>query len=373
MIIQGSNTMAEYILYGSQMSYFSGKARAYLRWKGVAFDEVAPTPNVMRDIIIAKVGWPVIPVMATPDGRIVQDTADIIAEIETAQPAPPVLPEGRVQRFVSCLMQLFADEWLTIPAMHYRWNHNEAWIYGEFGKSAAPGASPEQQYEAGKSIGQRFRAFVPLLGVTEATIPGIEASYEAFLAEFSSHLEHTPYVFGARPSLADFALIGPLYAHLYRDPYSGALMRRIAPRVADWVQRVMAGEPGTGALVGGDTIPETLLPMLARQMAEQLPVLEATNTMLAAWADDAQPQANLPRGFEMTPFTTGGHSGLCMARTFPLLRLQAALDERDAMTGPERGQANALLDQIGGGALKSLTLAARLTRRNYRLCLAKTA
>lgn len=28
-----------YLLYGSEMSYFSGKARAYLRWKGIDFEE----------------------------------------------------------------------------------------------------------------------------------------------------------------------------------------------------------------------------------------------------------------------------------------------------------------------------------------------
>lgn len=362
--------MTNYTLYGSQMSYFTGKARAYLDWKGVDYTEIPPTPEVMKDVIIANVGWPVIPVLKTPDGRIVQDTADIIADVEATQPSPAVLPEGPVQRFASYLIQLFADEWLTIPAMHYRWNHNEEWIYTQFGKSAAPNASPDQQYEAGKTVGQRFRGFVPLLGVSDATIPGIEASYEAFLADFSAHLEHHDYVFGGQASFADFALYGPLYAHQYHDPYSGELMKRIAPRVAAWVERLMAGAPSSGPLLSDDQIPETLLPILARQMSEQLPVLLATNDMLATWAKDAEPLEDLPRGFDMTPFTTGGHSGLCMARSFALLRLQTALDARDALASDERTRAENILENVGGDALKSMTLAARLTRRNYRLALA---
>jgi len=362
--------MADYTMYGSDMSYFSGKARAYLRWKGIDFTEVQPTPDVMQNIIIANVGWPVIPVLKTPDDRIVQDTADIIAEIENVQPSPAVMPESGVQRFVSYLIQLFADEWLLIPAMHYRWHYNEDWIFGEFGKFAAPNGSPEEQYQAGKMAGQRFQAFVPLLGVSEATISGIEASYEALLSDFSAHLEHHSYVLGDRPSFADFAMTGALYAHQYRDPYTGDLMKRIAPRVADWVERMIAGEPGTGDLLGDDAIPDSLLPLLQRQMAEQLPVLEATNAMLGQWAKDAQPGEELPRGFDMTPFTTGGASGVCMARTFSLLRLQSALDALDALTPEDRSKADALLDRVGGGALKTLKLEARLERRYYLLCLA---
>ncbi len=362
--------MTNYTLYGSQMSYFSGKARAYLDWKGVDYTEYPPTPDVMRNVIVAKVGWPVIPVVKTPDDRIVQDTADIIADIEASQPTPAVLPEGAVQRFVSYLIQLFADEWLIIPAMHYRWNHNEDWIYSQFGKSAAPDGTPEEQYEAGKVVGGRFRAFVPLLGVSDVTSPGIEASYEAFLADFSAHLERHDYVFGGQASLADFALYGPLYAHQYRDPYTGDLMQRIAPRVAAWVERLMAGAPSSGPLLSGDQIPDTLLPILARQMGEQLPVLLATDTMLAAWAKDAQSQEELPRGFDMTAFTTGGHSGICMARTFSLLRLQTALDARDRLSSEDRSRAEDMLGKVGGNALNKFTLAAKLERRNYKLCLA---
>ncbi len=362
--------MANYTLYGSEMSLFSGKARAYLRWKDIDFTEITPTPDIMKREIMPTVGWPVIPVVRTPDERIVQDTADIIFDIEASAPNPSVLPEGPVQRFVSFLIQLFADEWLTLPAMHYRWNHNEEWIYTQFGKNALPDGSPEEQYEAGKKTGQRFRGFVPALGITPETIPGVEASYEAFLADFSAHLEEHPYVFGGRPSFADFGLIGPLYAHQYHDPYSGAHMKRVAPRVANWVERVIAGDKGDGTLIGGDAIPDTLLPILKRQMDEQLPVLIATNDMLANWAGDAAPQEELPRGFEMTPFSTGGRSGMCMARTFSLYRLQDALDARDALSAEDRAKADALLDRVGGGALKDLSLAARLTRRNYKVALA---
>ncbi|MEM9054473.1 MAG: glutathione S-transferase [Pseudomonadota bacterium] len=362
--------MTEYTLFGSEMSYFSGKARAYLRWKGIEFAEVAPTPDLMKSEIIANIGWPVIPVLKTSDGTYVQDTADIIAYLEAQVPGPKAIPDTPLQRIVTFLIQLFADEWMTLPAMHYRWNHNEDWIYGEFGKNAAPGTTPEQQYEAGKAVGARFKSFVPMLGITPETAPGIERAYEQFLADFSLHLETLPYLLGTRASYADFALIGPMYAHQYRDKFTGEHLQRTAPRVAKWVERVIAGEGLEGDLLPEDDIPATLLPILKAGLGEHLPVLSETNRLYAEWAATAEPQANVPRGVGIVPFSTGGSSGQIAARTFSLLRLQEALDSYQLMLPSDKVRVDAMLDAIGAEALKTFRIEPRLTRRNYRLALA---
>ena len=359
--------MAHYTLYGSQASLFTGKARGYLRWKGVDFTEHAVNEDIMKNIILKHVKWPVIPVMQTEDDRIIQDTVDIIAEIEASKGGTPIMPTGPVQRFASELLHVYADNWLLIPAMHYRWNYNEEWIYSEFGRSGAPEATPEEQYNMGKARGQMFKGFVPMLGITEETIPGVEASYEAFLDEFSAHLEAYPYLFGNRPSLADFAYLGPLYAHLYRDPASGEIMKRLAPKVADWTERTIAGDKGNGELVADDHIPETLLPMMRRHMSEHLPVIEATNTQFAQWGETAETGAELPRAFGQTPFTQGGRTGNIITNSFTLFRLQAALDEYANMDDAARTRADGLLDAIGASALKTFKLPARLERQNYKL------
>ncbi|WP_166422357.1 glutathione S-transferase family protein [Paraglaciecola sp. 20A4] len=363
--------MSQYSLFGSQASLFTGKARGYLRWKKLDFVEHAVTKKIMEEVILPNVGWPVIPVLQLPNGQIVQDTVDIIAHVENVTTGPSVMPKGPIQQLVSLLLQLYADEWLTIPAMHYRWNYNEEWIYSEFGRSSAPDASPEEQYRLGKERGQHFRGFVPLMGINEDTIPGIERAYESFLTDFSKHLEQHRYILGDRPSLADFALLGPLYAHLYRDPASGEIMKRLAPRVAQWTERTIAGGTAEdGLLVNADIIPETLIPILTRHMEEHLPVLTEMNNMLAKWAISAEPDEELPRRFEMTPFTTGGSSGMCMSKSFSLLRLQAVLDCIAELPEQSRAAANELLTKIGGAALLEFKLSHRLERRD---CLLKLA
>lgn len=362
--------MPHYTLYGSQASLFTGKARGYLRWKGADFTEHAVNADIMKEKILPVVGWPVIPVMETEDGRTVQDTADIIAEVEARVAGPSVMPDGPVQRFASHLLHVYGDQWLVIPAMHYRWNYNEEWIYSEFGRSGAPDATPQEQYQMGKAQGQRFRGFVPMLGINEETIPGIESSYEGFLEEFSAHLEVHPYLFGARPSLADFAFLGPLYAHLYRDPASGEIMKRLAPKVADWTERTIAGKGGDAALIGNDDIPDTLLAIMRRHLTEHMPVLLASNDQFADWLKTADPGAEVPRAFGQANFTQGGHTGATITSSFTLFRLQDALDEYAAMDDEARSRADTLLDAIGGEALKAFKLPARLERRNYKVHLA---
>lgn len=362
--------MSENTLFGSEMSYFSGKARAYLRWKGIAVTEIAPTPDIMKSEIMANVGWPVIPVLKTSDGKYVQDTADIIAHFEALDTSTKALPQTPLQLMVTYLLQLFADEWLTLPAMHYRWNHNEDWIYGEFGKNAAPNGTPDQQYEAGKAVGQRFKSFVPMLGVTPETAPGVEKAYEQFLSDLSAHLDAVPYLLGTRASFADFAMIGPLYAHQYRDRFTGAHMKRTAPLVADYVERVIAGDGKEGELVPLDDIPATLMPILKVALAEHLPVLSATIEHFNEWAETAEPRAEVPRGFGMVPFVTGGHSGMIAGRTFSLLRLQDALDAYQIMLPSDKKRTTAFLSALGADTFADLRIAPRLTRRNYKLALA---
>lgn len=361
--------MTAYTLYGAEVSYFTGKARAYLRWRGVPYIEQTATQEVYRDVILPTVGWPVIPVVRAPSGEILQDTADIISHIEAEESRDPsVLPDTPLLRFVAELLHLYGDEWLVIPAMHYRWSYNEDWAYSEFGALSAPQLSPEEQYELGKKNGARFKGALPVLGINETTIPGIEKSYEAFLDDFSAHLETHPYILGHRTTLADFAFFGPLYAHLYRDPTSGELMKRIAPRVAEWVERVESGERGDETVPHEDAVHGTLIAILARQMREQLPALLATAIHLREWAAKSDAGAQVPRGLGEITIEIEGCRTNAVARSFPLWRLQGALDVYHSMDDETRARADALLDDIGGADLKTVDYP-RLKRENYQLVL----
>ena len=146
-------------------------------------------------------------------------------------------------------------------------------------------------------------------------------------------------------------------------------MKRLAPRVADYVQRTHAGQRGTGDLAANDTIPETLLPILKRQMREQMTPLAETAGLFGTWAKGAAKGDFVPRALGQVEIEVEDHSGPAAARTFPLFRLQDVLDAYAAMDDAARARADELLDEIGGVPLKTFALPARLVRSNYRLAL----
>ena len=62
-------------------------------------------------------------------------------------------------------------------------------------------------------------------------------------------------------------------------------MRREAPAVASWVERMQGPEPRSGAFLQNDELPETLLPILRRMVDEQFPVLLDTVDKTGVWLD----------------------------------------------------------------------------------------
>ena len=85
---------APYRLFSWEHSYFSGKARAYLRYKAeagaLAFEDVLATPELMQKLLLPATGTSVVPQLLAPGGRFVQDSSEIVDFCEHAHPAPPV-------------------------------------------------------------------------------------------------------------------------------------------------------------------------------------------------------------------------------------------------------------------------------------------
>ncbi|MFB3079044.1 MAG: glutathione S-transferase family protein, partial [Lysobacterales bacterium] len=280
---------ADYILYGSDHSYFTGKVRPYLRYKGLDFEERLATREVYKQIILPRVGAPIIPVLETAAGEIVQDTTDIIDLLESRHPQPSVYPQGARQKLVALLLEHYADEWLVIPAMHYRWSvldQQYEFIMREFGRMSAPDETPENQVQIGEKISQPFRGSIASLGIEAATIPAIEQVYAEFLQQLDEHFTRHPFLLGTRPSIGDFGLMGPLYAHLGRDPVPRAMMQAQAPEVFRWLQRMNEPEPVAGEFLAADEVPTTLLPILKTLCRDFLPDVLDVIVCNAAWIEE---------------------------------------------------------------------------------------
>lgn len=358
-----------YRLYGAEFSYYSGKARAYLRCKNIPFDEIFSSLNAYRKVIVPRTGVRFIPIVITPDDIAIQDTTQIIDALEQRFPEPSVYPATPKQRLTALLLEVYGDEWLLIPAMHYRWAYpedNGAFIFEEFGRIVLPWAPAFLRRLVGARLGARFRAFQPMLGITPRTRPAIEAWYEEFLRQLDAHFSQHDFLLGDRPSIGDFGLMGPLYAHLYRDPYPGRLMRRLAPAVARWVERMNAGAPESGGFAPDDAVPETLNPILRRLFAEHLPVLADTAVRVAEWLD-AHPGESLPRTIGTHAFTIGGVREQRVVLPYSQWMFQRPIDFYRTLTGQDKTEADEWLRGLGGLEAMQAKITRPLKRVDNRL------
>src|SRR5690606_7385904 len=298
-----------YKLIGAPVSLYTGKVRCYLQFKGITFEEVLATPQIYQELIIPRTGVRYIPVLVTPDDRVIQDSTEIIDYLEQRFPDRPVYPAGPRQRLVALLLEVYGDEWLVNPAMLYRWmiEENRQFAIAEFGRTRLPEASPEEQYAAGLEASAPFAAALPRLGITEHSRAAIEASYLALLDELNLHFSSHDYLLGDRPCIGDFGLIGPLYAHLYRDPASGRLMQERAPQVARWVERMISPAVASqgGDFLPDDAVPDTLLPIIKRMFDEQVPVLMETARQLEEWITANPDATEIPRAIGKLRYRLG--------------------------------------------------------------------
>lgn len=147
-----------YTIVGTEVSLFTGKLRAYLRHKNIPFQQMLSTNHVYKRLILPKTGVSMIPVIVFPDEKsVMQDTKCIIDALERIHPEPPLRPsvcEQSKQRFLSDFMELWADEWAIMIAMHYRWSFPEQrnYMLYEFGRSGGAMGKEEDIIAVGKIV-----------------------------------------------------------------------------------------------------------------------------------------------------------------------------------------------------------------------------
>ena len=104
------------MLYGAPVGLYTGKIRSYLRKQGIPYVERLPTDPVFRKEILPAIGRFINPVIRTAEGRIVQDTADIIDFLEAEGYARTAsTPTSPLQRIAALILDLYGGEGLVRP------------------------------------------------------------------------------------------------------------------------------------------------------------------------------------------------------------------------------------------------------------------
>jgi len=353
-----------YRFYASEFSYFSAKLRPALRYKRVPYVELLATPEAYQRVIIPRTGLAFIPVLVTPDGETWQDTSDILDALERRFPDPSLYPRSGPLRVIAYLVELYADEFLILPGLHYRWSFPES-----AAKARADFAATNGNVEMANKFADRISGMLPFVGVVPDSIPAIEAHTHALLERLSTHLTRHPYVLGGRPSLADCALMGPLHAHLYTDAVPARLLRETAPIVCHWIQRMNNPDPDlAGDFAEPAALAPTLSPLLELIGGDAILLLLDNLRAVDEWA------ATRPRDLREPPRGVGGHATSLRGTVFnrvtspyTLWMAQRPLDAYAALGSEERDATDRLLGGTGCEALFAYRPTQRLGKENFKL------
>jgi glutathione S-transferase len=151
-----------YRLIGSTASPYAIKLRALMRYRRIPFDWVIMTKALRKQIKHLRPN--LIPVLQYPDGTFRGDSTALAYDLEARHPERSVIPVDRAVAFVCDLLEDLADEWAVKPLF-------------------------------------------------------------LNLAAFEPHVGMSNYLFGSRPSLADFAWFGQL-SEIYGRRQSGSSRHR---------------------------------------------------------------------------------------------------------------------------------------------------
>ncbi len=228
--------------YVADMSYFSGKMEAYLRYKEIPYERRLVNSKVLLNEVLPATGLMKVPVIRLANGRWLKDTTPMIDWFEARNPAHPVIPQPPVLRFLSKLVEDYADEWCWRAALYWRWIPAESrrLLMKRIGREVLSDF-PAPKWLAGVYYGRRQIAnYLHGDGMDASTEPVIRQQYLDLLDAMSLLLQDQPFLLGSHPTLVDIALFGPMFRHYAQDPTPSRVMQERAPRVFAWVTRVWA-------------------------------------------------------------------------------------------------------------------------------------
>jgi glutathione S-transferase len=360
--------MSKIQVYGWDVSPFTAKVHTYLKYKQLDPQYIVPNVWQLNFKIKKDVGQVIMPVVYDDD-QILQDSSAILDHYESNYPSRSITPEQPLHKISSYLLELLGDEWLPLSALHYRWHYpeNRAFIFKEFGRSALPKFPGFMQTYIGKRIGGKMAAYLPILGINDAMQQPLESNTHSILSYLNQHLALHTFLFGSRPSLADFSMYGPIYAHLHRDPFPEKLLSPY-PHILKWINTLNGPiNLHKGEWLTSAALPVSLLPLLQVWSQTHVPIIKASIAGFTNWCACQPNTDKLPRKFSNTTLIINGQQSKRLNLSYVLWMWQRIQTVYQALNEQEKTSVDALLNQLDILQLMQTPLPRKIQLKQCRL------
>jgi glutathione S-transferase len=300
-------------VYGSEISYFTGKFESYLRYKEIPY-RYRPLDLRMYYWVVPRVlGATQYPSVQLSDGRWMSDTTPMILWLEERYPDPPILPADPVQRYLALLIEDYADGWLWRPAMHYRWSFADDRRLAASSLAREIVRLPLPRSLRERSVARRQKKlFVRGDGIDRHTRAHAEGSVRRAYNCLEPIFSARPFLLGERPTIADVGLMGPFWRHFVHDPTPARLLADTAPATYEWTARMWNAR---GSRVGRrpllSEVPDDVSPLLREIGATHL---EALDQNAEAHARDRPTHELMVQGTSYRDVPTSAYRVWCLER-----------------------------------------------------------
>lgn len=253
-----------YRILGGPGSPYSHKVRAVFRYRRIAHIWIVPqggftgSGGLGAGTEIERAGREHIPVVQYPDGEYHGDSTPLIYDLERRHAGRSVIPPDPAQAFLAHLIEDIADEWFPLPMYYLRWTDDKRFcgLRQMVGWMGAVDDAELEQHAA--SFTKRQVDAMDEGGLTQLPRELMIEQYRRFLDIFEAYLKHALFLFGTRPSIAEFGLYGQLTQYAV-DPTTCNMMKEQAVRVFQWIPLMddasgVEGEWNTPAVPFADAV-----------------------------------------------------------------------------------------------------------------------
>jgi glutathione S-transferase len=349
-----------YRFHAFEVSLFSAKVRPALRYKQLYYEEVRADISE----ILKLTGLAFIPIVLTPEGDVWQDTSEILDRLEARHPNPPLYPETPLQRMVCALVEIYSDEFAVTPAMHTRWGTEDSERHTRARFGAMMGSAKAGHRAADQMVKGRYA-----VGATPEAGPAIEEHLTDLLAALSTHFDSHDFLLGERMSLADCALMGPVFGHFFTDIASRTMLHETALPVIRWIE--YCNVPTTdsqGQWFRADGMPESLFDVLKVMGRDAVPAILSAIRAVEEHADEHGGAGVVPpRQVGPAVSDLRGPKHTRVAQTYSLWMLQRVHDCYAVLSEGDRGRVDDALVGSGWEPLLAYRPRHRVEKKDFAL------
>ena len=260
----------EYQLVGSEMSFFTRKLEAQLRYQRVPWRYLFKTEE-RRAELEARAGTHFIPLLVTPEKWLIHDTIAIGPMLSERFRECAVIPSTPLQRACCFILEDAFNHWLGRVCVHSRWCYpdNVSWVGPRFGANLVLDRSidipfSDEELEQLAPIGpMMYEGFgknaCEVNGVGSDQATAVRGDFCKMLDALAAHLAQHRFLLGDRPCLTDFALAGASKAHFITDPEPQSWLREHREMLTRYTNQFFDDTPrDIGHWPEDDCVPDTL-------------------------------------------------------------------------------------------------------------------